>query len=243
MLAVEPIDKPGCRPWNKPRKGMWAKPLGGLLACLRPHGCIMFQVAQSYLTHTHWKEHTKPVFFSFTAQEVLCYNGSPTVRCGFPVAVVGSQVSCSYTHSIMLPQGGQEIPEQSWAPMNEACRSSTIDSSLPVWSLWVSGVELEMKEDLCFHAAEQMRVKSGGGWVNKLSVFYFKSPWEFRIVKIIRQCAITRAIVCGSCWDSSDSYLPPHISHLISFIPLSVCLSSWLSASHSVHSPLLRQPD
>lgn len=32
-----------------------------------------------------------------------------------------------------------------------------------------------------------------------ISILFQVSTWEFRIVKFIRWCAITREIVCGSC--------------------------------------------
>lgn len=51
-MVVAQINKPGCRPWNKPIKGKWAKPFGGVLACPHPHVCIMLQVALSMNTHT-----------------------------------------------------------------------------------------------------------------------------------------------------------------------------------------------
>lgn len=136
-----------------------------------------------------------------------------------------SLVSCSTTHpgKIALPRGGQESPEQSWAPAekeHEACRLSTISTFLPVgWSwrwkriLGYSGQNKQASNQVRRRLIKQM-----------ISILFQVSTLEFRVVKLIRWRAIARAIVCGSRWDSCD-YFFFSISHFISFSPLSDSVS------------------
>ncbi len=155
----------------------------------------------------------KPVFFSFTTQEVLGQNGYPTLW---------FQVTCSTTHpgKIVLPQGGQESPEQSWTPTGRK------------WA-WSMQVKYNQHLSACFKplncqwgGAEDERgsllIRGRTKWESNhvrrrltkliISISFQVSACEFRIVKLIRWCAITRAIVCGSCWDSSDNFFFFHFS-------------------------------
>lgn len=49
VMVVAPINKHGCRPWNKPIRGYEPSHFGGPLAHPHPHMSIMLQVAQSWL--------------------------------------------------------------------------------------------------------------------------------------------------------------------------------------------------